>query len=196
MIKRLLKRFINKIILKLKFIYDEHKLDIINNNPNVTVGKGLTIEEYFSANFPAGDFSIIFGSYVRIKKYCHILLLPKASLIIGSNVFFNNYCSINCVEKITVGENTMFGEGVKVYDHNHLIEFINNEVHVSKEQLNSSPVSIGSNCWIGSNVTILKGVNIGNNVVIGANNLIYTSLSDNTIVKSKTDYIIQSSPFE
>ncbi len=43
----------------------------------------------------------------------------EAQLIIGDNVFMNNYCSINCLDEIEIGENTLFGEGVKLYDHNH-----------------------------------------------------------------------------
>jgi acetyltransferase-like isoleucine patch superfamily enzyme len=192
MLKRALKRFISKIIIKLKFIYEENKLRIIYNNPNIVVEEGVNIEEYFSANLPADDFSIKIGSYVRIKKYCSILLLPKAELIIGSGVFLNNYCSINCLEKISIGENTMFGEGVKLYDHNHSIGRENNNLAVVKDQFETAPIYIGKNCWIGSNVTILKGVTIGDNVVIGANNLIYQSIPDNTMVKSKTDYIIET----
>ncbi len=183
---------ISRVLVKLKFIYEENKLAIIYHNPNITVGEGLTIEEYFSANLPPDNFSIKFGSYVRFKKYCHIFLLPKAELIINSDVFFNNYCSINCVEKIVIGENTMFGEGVKLYDHNHLYDYKDNNLIVEKDKFKTAPIYIGKNCWIGSNVTILKGVTIGDNVVIGANNLIYKSIANNTIIKAKTDYITES----
>jgi len=190
MVKRFLKRLIGKLLIKLKFIYEENKLDIIYHNPNITIEADLLIEEYFSANLPSGDFSIVFGSHVRIKKYCHVLLFPKAKLAINSNVFLNNYCSFNCLESITIGENTMFGEGVKLYDHNHLVNNENNKLTVIKDQFNKAPIVIGKNCWIGSNVTILKGVTIGDNVVIGANNLIYQSIAANTVVKSKAAYII------
>jgi len=192
MIKQALKRFLSTIIIKLKYIYEEDKLKIIYNNPNISVGEGVTIEEYFSANLPADNFSIKIGSYVRIKKYCSILLLPKAELNIDGGVFFNNYCTVNCVEKISIGENTMFGEGVKLYDHNHTINRNNNSLAVVKDQFETAPIYIGKNCWIGSNVTILKGVTLGDNVVIGANNLIHQSIPDNTVVKMKIDYIIEN----
>lgn len=192
MIKKALKGFISKVIIKLKFIYEADKLKVIYNNPNISVGEGVSIEEYFSANLPADNFSIKIGAYVRIKKYCSILLLPNAELTIGAGVFFNNYCSVNCVEKISIGENTMFGEGVKLYDHNHSINREDNNLSVIKDKFETAPIYIGKNCWIGSNVTILKGVTLGDNVVIGANNLIYQSIADNTVVKSKTGYIIET----
>jgi acetyltransferase-like isoleucine patch superfamily enzyme len=79
---------------------------------------------------------------------------------------------------------------VKLYDHNHLITTENNQVNIAKDQFKSAPIIIGKNCWIGSNVTILKGVTIGDNVVIGANNLIHKSIPANTIVKYNADYTL------
>jgi acetyltransferase-like isoleucine patch superfamily enzyme len=192
MIKKALKHFINKLVIRLKFMHEVNKLSIIYHNPNITIEAGLTIEDYFSANLPGDNFSIKFGSHVRFKKYCHILMFPKAELVIDSNVFFNNYCSINCLERISIGENTMLGEGVKLYDHNHSFGYRESRLVVSRDQFESAPIVIGKNCWIGSNVTILKGVTIGDNVIIGANCLIYKSVASNTVVKSKVEYIIEN----
>jgi acetyltransferase-like isoleucine patch superfamily enzyme len=191
-LKRTLKRIIGNFIAKLNAIYEENKLDNIYQNPHVTIEAGLIIEAYFTANLPADNFNIKFGSHIRFKKYCHILMFPKAELVIDSNVFFNNYCSVNCLEKISIGENTMFGEGVKLYDHNHAFGYKENNLIVSKDQFETAPITIGKNCWIGSNVTILKGVTIGDNVIIGANCLIYKSIASNTVVKLKTEYIIEN----
>jgi acetyltransferase-like isoleucine patch superfamily enzyme len=192
--KRALKNIIGKLIAKLKLVYEYHKLKVIYNNPNISIEGNLTIEEYFSASLPAGDFHIKFGSGVHLKKYCAILLLPNAGLTINSNVFFNNYCSINCLDKISIGENTQFGEGVKLYDHNHTFGYENDALTVARDKFTTAPIIIGKNCWIGSNVTILKGVTIGDNVIIGANNLIYKSVPANTVLKFKADYIIENHP--
>ncbi|MDP9077351.1 MAG: acyltransferase [Bacteroidota bacterium] len=189
--KTAIKSIVNKILVKFKLIYEEHKLHVIFKNANVTAGEGISIDEYFSANLPADNFSIKIGPYVRFKKYCHILLIPKAELVIGRDVFFNNYCSINCLDKITIGDNTLFGEGVKLYDHNHSFGYTGHELVVSKDQFETAPITIGKNCWIGSNVTVLKGVTIGDNVIIGANCLIYKSVAANTVVKAKTEYITE-----
>ena len=192
--KRAFKNIIGKAIVKLKGIYEWHKLKVIYQNPNISIGGDLTIEEYFSASLPAGNFAIKFGPGVYFKKYCAILLIPGAKLHIGPNVFFNNYCSINCLDKISIGGNTQFGEGVKMYDHNHTYSYANDSLDVARDKFNTAPISIGKNCWIGSNVTILKGVTIGDNVVVGANNLVYKSVPANTVLKFKAEYIIQNHP--
>lgn len=127
-----------------------------------------------------------------MKEHCNILVFPGAKLSIGKNVFFNNNCSINCLDKIEIGNNTMFGEGVKLYDHNHLTTVVDTEVLISKAEFSTAPIIIGKNCWIASNVIILKGVTIGDNSIIGAGCVIYKSIPANSIVKNNQNLIIES----
>jgi acetyltransferase-like isoleucine patch superfamily enzyme len=163
--------------------------DLLCGFSGVKISATAVFEEYFSYDIPSVDFLLTFEEKVHFKRYCHLLLYSKSELIIKKNAFFNNYCSINCLEKIEIGENTMFGEGVKLYDHNHLYE-VTDKLTVFKDRFKTSPIVIGNNCWIGSNVTILKGVTIGDNVIIGANNLIYKSIPSNTVVRSNCNYSI------
>lgn len=188
----MLKRLIYALSKKLMFAYEQSKLSVLYNNPNVKIQLGLKIEEYFSANLPHSDYAISFGANVHFKKYCHLLVFENGNLAIGADVFFNNYCSINCLDHIIIGQNTVFGEGVKIYDHNHAHSYVDNKLIVERSRFKTAPVTIGANCWIGSNVTILKGASIGDNTIIGANNLIYKSVPANTIVKAKTDPIFNS----
>lgn len=127
------------------------------------------------------------------RNNCNFLVYPGASLKINENVFLNNGCSINCLYNIEIGANTIFGEGVKIYDHNHLYRCgKENVLVVERNNYSTAEIRIGENCWIGSNVTILKGVTIGDNVIIGANCLIYKSIPGNSVVKSKVELTIES----
>jgi len=99
----------------------------------------------------------------------NFIFCDGGELNIGDGCFFNRNCSINCVLNIKIGKNTIFGENVKIYDHNH--DF-SSEYIVSLTQMSSDNISIGSNCWIGTNVIILKGVTITNNVIISAGSII------------------------
>ena len=116
------------------------------------------------------------------------ILVSQGSLSFGKNCFVNNNCSFNCLDSIVIGENTIFGEGVKVYDHDHLI---NDGYYVSKNEFVTSPISIGANCWIGSNTIILKGVRITDNVVIGANSLINKSIIDAGVYVNKNGVLVK-----
>lgn len=135
--------------------------------------------------------NITIGKNVLLREYCNILVFPNAELSIGNGVFFNNCCSINCLEKIEIGDDTIFGEGVRLYDHNHLIEK-GETLYVEKEKYTKNPIKIGKSCWIGSNVVILKGVTIGDNSVIGAGCVIHKSVPQNTIMKNNQNLISQS----
>ena len=91
------------------------------------------------------------------------ITIDKGQLTIGKKCFFNHGCSINCMYKIIIGDDCIFGENVKIYDHNH--NYKNNTL-IREQGFSTNEVIIGNNCWIGSNVTILKNVHIGNNVGI------------------------------
>ena len=161
---------------------------------NVTAPKakfvtfGLGIYEYSQINL-SRDVSYLFtGSDVVIGRYCNFNIW-QGKVIIGNNVSFNNYCSLNCLDEIKIGNNTWFGEGVRFYDHNH--KFKEAEKPFTEQGFSTGKIKIGNNCWIGSNTVILQNVTVGDNCVIGANNLIHKSLPPNTIVKAKAMEIIE-----
>ena len=108
------------------------------------------------------------------------------SITIAKGCFFNNGCSINSMSNISIGENSIFGEGVKIYDHNHEIaEDFTTQLH----DFSTAKVSIGKNCWLGSNVVILKGVSIGDNIIIGAGAIVRKSITEAGIYASSSDAI-------
>lgn len=127
------------------------------------------------------------GKQVTWRKGFSLMISDTGKVIIGDNCFFNNYCSINCIESVVIGEGVIIGENVKIYDHNHIYKDSN--APIKNQGYTKAPVKIGNHCWIGSNVTILKGISIGNNVVVGANCLIYQDIPDNSVVMSSEKLI-------
>jgi len=166
----------SKIIFK---ILKENSLEVVRKNKNSKIGDVFKIGNY--SNFSIhSSATLLIGSQVNLRNYCNFVLGENATVILGENVFMNNYCSINAIERIEIGENTLFGEGVKLYDHNH--EY--NGKTVEHRKFKSSPIKIGKNCWLGSNVTVLKGVTIGDNCIIGAGCLIHKDIPANMIIKN------------
>ncbi|WP_195467403.1 acyltransferase [Clostridium sp. D43t1_170807_H7] len=130
-----------------------------------------------------------FGKKSTFRKGFNMSIEGIGKVEIGERCFFNNYCSINSLNKISIGNDTIFGENVKLYDHNH--KFSDKIKLISQQGYNTAPISIGKNCWIGSGVIILKGVCIGDNVVIGAGCIINSNIQSNTIVRCKNNIIIE-----
>ena len=104
--------------------------------------------------------------------------VSSGKVILHNGVFINNSCSFNCMERIEIGAGTMMGEGVRFYDHDHIYT----AEKIEKWQWTSAPIIVGRDCWIGSNVTILKGVTIGDNTIIGAGCLIRNDVPANSVV--------------
>ena len=140
-------------------------------------------------------YRIIYGSKLRIgknfqfRKGFGLLIYSEGGVKISDNVFFNNYCSICALNEVIIGEGTIFGENVKIYDHNHI--YSNPDIPIKDQGYTSAPIHIGKHCWIGSNVSILKGVTIGDNCVIGAGCVIYGNIPSNSIVINRQELIFK-----
>lgn len=160
--------------------------------PNKIILKKKNFDEIKFGDFCNFKFypkaQVEIGKRVDIRNNCSILVSNNAVLSIKDGFFMNNFCSINCLEKIIIEENVLFGEGVRVYDHNHQY----GSFGVKKQDFNTGTVKIGKNCWLGSNVVVLKGVTIGDNVIIGAGCTIYKDIPANSIVINKQELVIKN----
>ena len=130
---------------------------------------------------------------IYFNRGLKILLGKDGFLEIGNETFFNNFCSINCLEKISIGDNCLIGEGVKMYDHNHIFNLKNRSIRDC--DLKTKPIFIGNNCWIGSNVVILSGTKIGDNCVIGAGVVLKGDVPEGSIVKNANNFTIEKINF-
>ena len=105
---------------------------------------------------------------------------------IGDNVFFNNSCSINCHDVVTIGDDCLFGENVKIYDHNH--RFNLEGVSCRESGFTQCPIQIGNNVWVCANTVICKGVCIGDGAVIAAGVVVRNNVPPNTLVAANGEY--------
>jgi acetyltransferase-like isoleucine patch superfamily enzyme len=129
--------------------------------------------------------NIVFGKGLNFRRNFLINVSKNGKVIIGNNVFFNNDISLNSHELISIGNDCVFGENVKIYDHNH--KFADANTGIGKQGYTCRPVHIGNNCWIGSGVIILAGSTIGDHIVIGAGCVINGNIESNTIVRLKQE---------
>lgn len=132
---------------------------------------------------------IKFGKHVTFRKGFSLVIEKGAKVEIGDGCFFNNNCSINALGDIVIGKNCLFGENVKIYDHNHV--FKNSDILIKEQGYKYGKVFIQENCWICSNVVILKNVIIESNSVIGAGCVISENIACNSIVKLQSNNLIR-----
>lgn len=130
--------------------------------------------------------SFIIGTNVICRNFENFHV-SSGKLILHDGVFINNSCSFNCMERIEIGAGTMMGEGVRFYDHDHIYT----AEKIEKWQWTTAPIRVGRDCWIGSNVTILKGVTIGDNTIIGAGCLIRNDVPANSVVYNDGNLVVK-----
>ena len=107
-------------------------------------------------------------------RYCRIDVFQNGLLEIGEGVEINDGCHIACAGLMKIADGTLIASRVFITDHDHSSE--------NFEDLVVEPVCIGKHCWIGENVSILKGITLGDNSVVGANSVVTKSFPPNSIL--------------
>lgn len=134
--------------------------------------------------------SILADSYSRIRMGKNVLIQTNSilsstnggQLIIGNMVGINRNSIIMCHNNIIIGDNTIMGPNVCIYDHDHAFD---SKKGVSRNDYKTSPVFIGKNCWIGAGTIILRGSIINDNCLIAAGCIIKGTYQTGSIVLQK-----------
>ncbi|KAK9413936.1 putative Maltose/galactoside acetyltransferase domain-containing protein [Seiridium unicorne] len=75
---------------------------------------------------------------------------------------------------VTIGNRVLFGPFVSIFAATH-----ETEVQSRRDGIEyAKPVSIGDDCWIGGNVTIMPGVTIGKGCTVGAGSVVTKNIPD------------------
>lgn len=75
---------------------------------------------------------------------------------------------------VTIGDRVMFGPFVSIFAATH-----DTDVQSRRDGVEyAMSVSIGDDCWIGGNVTIMPGVKIGKGCTIGAGSVVTKDIPD------------------
>lgn len=156
-------------------------------NPKVQIDKAIRIGKGSEFIFhPRCQFRVKAG--FKCGRYATIAVLSTGYLEIGKDVGIGNFNQIICHNHISIGDHTIFGPNVMVYDHNHQFSF---ETGVKRRNYDVSEINIGKNCWIGAGSIILKGINIGDNCIIGAGSIVTKSIPDRCVVAGNPAKIIK-----
>ncbi|WP_430487085.1 acyltransferase [Lactobacillus delbrueckii subsp. bulgaricus] len=152
----------------------------------------LKLWYHINCMFKKALFSMIYGKRLhygkkfQFRKGFSLGIEDQGRIKIGDDCFFNNYCSIVSQGNVKIGDGSIFGENVKIYDHNHRFNDLTKSIKAQGYSVGT--VEIGKHCWIGSNVTLLKGAKIGDNCVIGAGSVINGIIESGMIVKPSDKY--------
>jgi len=102
------------------------------------------------------------------------------TIVIGDDVYIGDDCILSCAERVEIGARTLLGHGVQIFDNNsHPTEAAGRarDWHAimnggAREQIDSAPVLIGEDVWLGFGSIVLKGVTIGDAATVGAGSVV------------------------
>lgn len=138
----------------------------VRNYGRIQIGNDVTINSSVMSN-PLGGSS------------CAILVSGKqGSIQIGNNVGISN-ATLFAQDCISIGDNTLIGAGVKIYDSD--FHPIDSDKRRNKEKPVIEPVRVGKDVFIGAHSIILKGVSIGDRSVVGAGSVVTKSIPSEEI---------------
>jgi len=154
-----------------------------------------------------GVFS--YGRNVAFDESSRIKIEKNGKILIGSDCYFGKdfETSAGSGHTIKIGNRVSFQNNTTVFgdveigsyvlmaprvfissgQHNflldppQLIKVQDQQARQDLSRVNSKPIKIGEDCWIGANVVIMKGVQIGRGAVIGANSVVTKNIPSYTI---------------
>jgi acetyltransferase-like isoleucine patch superfamily enzyme len=109
--------------------------------------------------------SLRLGSEVHVARFS-TLRAGEQGILLHDGVGVNTRCYLDGNGGVEIGANTLLSPGVQIISGNHIFQDRNTLIRNQGTQYGK--VTIGSDCWIGTNVIILPGVTIGNGAVLAA----------------------------
>lgn len=106
-----------------------------------------------------------------------IIVGPNAEVNLGDNSFIQHNTKIIARQKVEIGNNCAISWDVQILDsdfHNIIVD--------GQKNVETSPVIIGNNVWIGSRATILKGVTVGDGAVIASGAVVIDDIPPKCLV--------------
>ena len=99
------------------------------------------------------------------------------NITLGSNFYSNHNLTILDPAQVVFGNNVFIGPNCSFYTALHPLN--PKERNLGYEY--AKPIKVGSNVWLGGNVTVLAGVEIGDNTTIGAGSVVIKSIPSNSL---------------
>lgn len=120
------------------------------------------------------------SNFIGLFKTCTVAVLKGASLEIGDYSGFSGV-SIYCADEIRIGQHVNCGGNVCIWDTDfHPLDFAQRRNH-NVAEINTAPIIIEDDVFVGANSIVLKGVRIGARSIIGAGSLVSKNIPPDEI---------------
>ena len=114
----------------------------------------------------------------------------------GENFYANyNFTVLDCCP-IRIGDNVMCGPNVSLLTAVHPMRWQDRNIRYKEDGTPfdmeyARPITIGNNCWLAGNVTVIGGVMIGDGCVIGAGSVVTKDIPANSFAAGNPCRVIR-----
>jgi acetyltransferase-like isoleucine patch superfamily enzyme len=144
-------------------------------NPQVVTTGFVFLGRRVEVQARPGFGRLVLGRWVHLgdgtSLRCH-----EGSLRIGDKTVFGRNIVVNTYLDVRIGGSCIIADLVYVTDFDHV--FADVTVPIKDQGIAKSPVRIGSDVWLGTKVSIVRGTVIGDGVVVAANAVVTRDLPD------------------
>lgn len=188
------------------------KLHLKSVSPYIEIGNSHLIEGFkLKLNRPAdGKRYVKVGDDTTLE--CAITFeSTEGQVIIGNNTFIGTSTLISR-SKIEIGDNVFIAWGSYLYDHDsHSIDYRERQNDITQQLadfragrdfienknwsvVNTAPIKVCANAWIGMHCIVLKGVTIGEGAIVGAGSVVTRDVPPWTIVGGSPARVLKEIP--
>ena len=147
----------------------------------VSVGRNVKLHPMFYV--PRG-VPVVLGDGCEIKRDVRVGreygVKGAAELRIGAETEVLSGCRIDCSDSVTIGTASHVGRDCQIVTHKH--ETASRDTPVLRAAITTSPVTVGDDVMIYSDVVILPGVNIGDGAVVAVRSVVTSDVEAHQIV--------------
>ena len=172
---------------------------------NVEFGEGFYCEtaQVFRFMRNKAPQAVRFGNHVSVYAGCSFALGVNGSAVVGDFTLLNG-ALVMADERIEIGSHCLISWNVGIADSDfHPLEPAQRLIDAlavapfykdrpARPKLETRPVKIADNVWIGMNAIILKGVTIGENSVVAAGAVVVKSVPANTVVAGNPAVVVKN----
>ena len=189
--------FLFKLINKL--LYDPYK--VVLKNQFVECARSTVLQKAFTIDFRqnVGKTRVKIGDD-NVLEFNLIFESDGGLIKIGNKNFINGSTRLISRNSIEIGDFVTIAWNVTIYDHDsHSLNHLDRRADIEQQLLqahagnslitnknwatvNSKPIKICNDVWIGMNAIILKGVTVGEGAIVAAGAVVTNDVAPYTIV--------------
>ena len=139
----------------------------------IHLGNRVFIGQY--SYLDANQSFVRLGNDVHLARFC-TLRGGERGITVHDNVGINKFTYLDGNGGLEIGSDTLLSPGVQCLSGNHI--FDDPDVPIKYQGTAYGKVTIGEDCWLGTNAILLPGVTIGRGAVIGAGAVVTKDIPD------------------